>query len=69
MDLLSHEIRSVALSAGADMVGFAPIERFATGPKETQPNYYMPKARSIVVAAIGYPRSISEVWGTFREDG
>jgi len=69
MHLLSEEIRSVALAAGADMVGFAPVERFASGPEQTQPNYYMPKARSVVVAGIGFPRSIGEVWGTFTEEG
>jgi len=69
MDLLSQEIRSKALAAGADMVGFAPVDRFEAGPERTHPNYYLPKARSVVVAGIGYPRSIGEVWGTFAEEG
>jgi len=69
MNLLSQEIRSVALAAGADMVGFAPVERFASGPEQTRPNYYMSRARSVVVAGIGFPRSIGEVWGTFAEEG
>jgi hypothetical protein len=69
MYLLSQEIRLVALAAGADMVGFAPVERFASGPERTRPNYYMPQARSVVVAGIGFPRSIGEVWGTFAEEG
>ncbi len=69
MNLLSQEIRSIALAAGADMIGFAPVERFDTGPKITHPNYYMKQARSVVVAGIGYPRSIGEVWGTFAEEG
>ena len=66
---LSQEIRSVTLAAGADMVGFAPVKRFDTGPEQTHPNYYMPSARSVVVAGIGYPRAIGEVWGTFTEEG
>ncbi len=45
MDLLSQEIRSVALSTGADMVGFAPIERFDAGPRQTRPTYYLNFAR------------------------
>ena len=28
----SKEIQSITLAAGADMVGFAPVERFETGP-------------------------------------
>ncbi len=67
--MLSQEIRSVALTAGADMVGFAPVERFDSGPEQTHPKYYMPQARSVVVAAIGYPRSLGEVWGTFDDEG
>lgn len=66
---LSEEVRSLALTAGADLVGFAPVERFAQGPEKTHPNYYMPKARSVVSIAIGFPRSIGEVWGTYREEG
>jgi len=66
---LSDKVRSLAIDAGADMVGFAPVERFANGPEKTRPNYYMPKAQSVVVAGIGFPRSIGEVWGTFAEEG
>jgi len=69
MNLLSEEIRSIALAAGADMVGFAPVERFATGPEGTRPTYYMPRARSVVVAGIGFPRAIGEAWGTYAEEG
>jgi len=69
MDSLSQEIRDVAMAAGADMVGFAPVERFATGPQETHPNYYMPRARSVVVVGIGFPQSVGEVWGSFAEEG
>ena len=69
MNRLSQEIRSIALANGADMIGFAPVERFDTGPKQTHPNYYMKRARSVVVTGIGYPRAIGEVWGTFAEEG
>lgn len=69
MDPLSQEIRSAALSAGADSVGFAPVSRFDNGPEKTHPNYYMPKAQSVAVVAIGYPRAIGEVWGTYEEEG
>ena len=69
MGLLSQKIRSIALAAGADMVGFAPVGRFENGPERTHPNYYLPRACSVVVAAIGYPRAVGEVWGTFSEKG
>ena len=69
MDLKSQEIRSIAMEAGADLVGFAPVERFQTGPEQTRPDYYMPQARSVVSIGIGYPRSIRDVWGTYAEEG
>ncbi|MBM4333545.1 MAG: epoxyqueuosine reductase [Deltaproteobacteria bacterium] len=68
MRSLSNEIQSLAHSTGADMVGFAPVERFVTGPEKTRPVYYMPTARSVVAIGIGYPRSIGEVWGTYAEE-
>ena len=69
MASFSEEIRSAALAVGADMVGFAPVERFGSGPEKTHPNYYMPRARSVVVIGIGYPRAIGDVWGTYEEPG
>ena len=68
MDSFTQEIRSLTLAAGADLVGFAPVERFATGPEETRPDYYMPEARSVVVIAIAYPQAIGKVWGTYIEE-
>jgi epoxyqueuosine reductase len=69
MDSLSREIRSIAVEAGADLVGFAPVERFATGPEETRPEYFLAKARSVVSIAIAYPRAIGQVWGTYKDPG
>jgi ferredoxin len=69
MASISAEVRSAAVAGGADMVGVAPVERFGTGPEKTQPNYYMPRARSVVVLGIGYPRAIGDVWGTYEEPG
>ncbi|MGD9111958.1 MAG: hypothetical protein PVI77_06385 [Desulfobacterales bacterium] len=69
MDKLTQELHSLAEAGGADLMGVAPIERFATGPEETRPDYYLPRARSVVVMAIGYPRAISQVWGTYNDDG
>jgi len=40
----SEKIRSLAESAGANMVGFAPVERFAAGPEGTRPTFdYTPQ--------------------------
>jgi len=69
MASLSGTIRSIARDAGADLVGFAPIERFEKGPEKTRPEYYLPEARSVVSIAIAYPQSISRVWGTYKDEG
>jgi epoxyqueuosine reductase QueG len=69
MKSISEKIRFLAESAGPDMVGFAPVERFAAGPERTRPTYYLPAARSVISVGIGYPRSIGEVWGTYAEEG
>ena len=39
MESRSEKIRSLAEAAGADMVGFAPVERFAAGPERTRPTF------------------------------
>ncbi len=69
MKKLEQLVRMAALTDGADLIGFAPVERFDNGPEKTHPKYYMPTARSVVVIAIGYPQSIGEVWGTYEEEG
>jgi epoxyqueuosine reductase len=68
MNELSCKIRTCAIDAGADLVGFAPAERFSTGPEKTRPTYYLPGARSVVSIAIAYPQAISRVWGTYQEE-
>ncbi len=57
------------MASGADMIGFAPVERFDAGPEKTHPRYYMPKARSAIVVGIGYTKAICDVWGTYEEEG
>jgi len=69
MDSLTAEIRFVAESLGASLVGFAPVSRFVTGPEKTRPPHYMAQAQSAVSIAIAYPRSIGGVWGTYTEEG
>lgn len=60
MGSLSNDIRTLATHIGADLVGFAPVERFATGPEETRPNHYLPNARSVVSIGIGSSHLLRE---------
>lgn len=69
MDTLSKETRTLALNSGADLVGFAPVDLFDSGPEKTHPNTYLSQARAVIVIGISYPRAIGKVWGTYKEPG
>ena len=47
----SAEIKDLARSLGADLVGIAPIERFADLPESSHPQTYAPETRSVIVVA------------------
>lgn len=47
--LTSKELKELALDAGADVVGIAPIERFADFPAQENPLFAMPRAKSMIV--------------------
>jgi ferredoxin len=49
-DLAEH-VRRVALEAGADLVGFAPISRFEGAPPELHPRTIFPQARTLIAIA------------------
>jgi ferredoxin len=56
MDPLTERVRRAALEAGADLVGFAPVERFAGAPAELHPRTIFPQVRSAVAVALRHPR-------------
>ncbi len=60
-------IKKQALSLGADLVGISPMSRFEGAPKQMDPRYIMPEAKSCIVVAFrvlrGSLRGIEE--GTF----
>lgn len=61
------EIKRRALELGADLVGIAPMSRFEGAPKQMDPRYIMPEAKSCIALAFrvlrGSLRGIEE--GTF----
>ncbi len=63
----SQEIKALAKSLGADLVGIAPMDRFEGAPKQMDPRYIMPEAKSMIVMGFrvmrGSLRGIEE--GTF----
>ena len=65
--MTKEEIKALAKSLGADLVGIASMDRFEGAPKEMDPRYIMPEAKSMIVMCFrvmrGSLRGIEE--GTF----
>lgn len=65
--MTSKEIKELAKSLGADIVGIASMDRFEGAPKQMDPRYIMPEAKSMIVMGFrvmrGSLRGIEE--GTF----
>jgi len=65
--LTSQMVKDYAKALGADLVGISPMDRFDGAPKQQDPRYIFPKAKSCIVLAFrvprGYYRGIEE--GTY----
>lgn len=60
---LTEKIKKFALDLGADLVGIAPIERFAGAPVMMSPQGLMPTAKNVIVCAIHHPDAAMELGG------
>ncbi len=54
--LTAEEVKQVALSLGADLVGIASMDRFEGAPEQMDPRLIFPAARSAIVIARRIPR-------------
>ncbi len=65
--MTKEEVKALAKSLGADLVGITSMDRFEGAPKSMDPRYIMPEAKSMIVMAFrvmrGSLRGIEE--GTF----
>ena len=65
--MTKEELKALAKSLGADAVGIASMDRFEGAPKQMDPRYIMPEAKSMIVMGFrvmrGSLRGIEE--GTF----
>ena len=65
--MTKEEVKALAKSLGADLVGIASMDRFEGAPKQMDPRYIMPEAKSMIVMGFrvmrGSLRGIEE--GTF----
>ena len=60
---LTERVKKYALDLGADLVGIAPIERFANAPIMMSPQGLMPTARNVIVCAIHHPDAAMQLGG------
>ena len=56
--LTSEMIKRAALEAGADKCGIAPMSRFEGAPKEMDPRYLFPDAKSCIGFVFRIPRGV-----------
>ncbi len=65
--MTKEELKALAKSLGADLVGITSMDRFEGAPKQMDPRYIMPEAKSMIVMGFrimrGSLRGIEE--GTF----
>ncbi len=58
--LTAEMVKTQARNLGADLVGIAPMSRYEGAPKQNDPRYIFPGAKSLIVLAFRIPR------GAFR---
>ena len=56
MGLTSQAVKETALRAGADLCGIGSMDRFEGAPKEMDPRYLFPEARTVVGMVFRIPR-------------
>ena len=65
----TEELFDFARSKGADLIGYAPVERFTDCPQETHPQFYMEQATGVISFGIKLLDGICNVWGEYDEPG
>jgi len=56
--LTSKKIKKIAFDVGADLCGIGPMSRFDKAPKEMNPQYLFPEAKSCIALAFRIPRGV-----------
>lgn len=65
---MTQRVKDLALSLGADLVGFANIGRFDEAPIKMSPKGIMPSAKTVIVCAVHHPDATIELEGGLRGD-
>lgn len=66
---LTQDIRTLAISEGLDLVGFASEARFAEVPEGFRPGDYLPGALTVVSIACAIADDYCDTWGTYEDEG
>ena len=57
--LTSQMVKDAAIAAGADLCGVGSMDRFEGVPKEMDPRYIFPEAKSVVEWCSEFPAACS----------
>ncbi len=69
MDKLTKDVVNRLLDWGADLVGIAPVERFANAPDGHKPTDFLPECKSVISIALHLFQGMADVWGEYNEPG
>ena len=69
MDKLTKDVKDRLLQWGADLVGIAPVERFANAPEGHKPTDFLPECKSVISVALHIFQGMADVWGEYDESG
>lgn len=60
---MKDELRALAIREGADLIGFAPVERFVDVEPGCGPREYMPESTTVLSVAVHIPHGVCDIWG------
>ena len=66
---LRDELKTLALNEGADLLGFAAVERFVDVEPGCSPVEYMPEATVALSVGVHIPNGVCDIWGQPDETG
>ncbi len=69
MDKLTKAVVNTLLDWGADLVGIAPVSRFANAPEGHKPTDFLPECKSVISIGLHIFQGMADVWGEYDETG
>jgi len=69
MDRLTKNVIDTLLEWGADLVGIAPVSRFANAPEGHRPTDFLPECKSVISVALHIFQGMADVWGEYDQPG